>query len=65
MPQACVFPAALTAAFLGVDMFKVAVNGVDDPLNVRTRELIVPVAKDEVGTEIDAAEVLVFAAPEA
>jgi iron(III) transport system ATP-binding protein len=50
--------------FLGVvDMFEVAVNGVDGPLKGRTRESIAFAPKDEVGIEIDPAEVLVFAAP--
>jgi iron(III) transport system ATP-binding protein len=52
--------------FLGVvDMFEVAVNGVDRLLKGRTREPVVFAPKDEVGIEIDPAEVLVFAAPEA
>jgi iron(III) transport system ATP-binding protein len=50
--------------FLGVvDMFEVAVNGVDRWLKGRTRESIAAMPKDEVGIEIDPAEVLVFAAP--
>jgi iron(III) transport system ATP-binding protein len=52
--------------FLGVvDMFEVAVNGVDRSLKGRTRETIAFAAKDEVGIAIDPAEVLVFAAPDA
>jgi iron(III) transport system ATP-binding protein len=52
--------------FLGVvDMFEVAVNGVDRRLKGRTRESIAFAAKDEVAVAIDPAEVLVFAAPEA
>jgi len=52
--------------FLGVvDMFEVAVNGIDRFLKGRTRETISFAAKDEVGIEIDPAEVLVFAAPDA
>ncbi|HKF99567.1 MAG TPA: ABC transporter ATP-binding protein [Xanthobacteraceae bacterium] len=52
--------------FLGVvDMFEVAVNGIDRVLKGRTRETIAFTAKDEVAIEIDPAEVLVFAAPEA
>jgi iron(III) transport system ATP-binding protein len=52
--------------FLGVvDMFEVAVNGVDRWLKGRTRESIAAAPKDEVGIEIDPAEVLVFAAPRA
>src|SRR5262249_15684001 len=52
--------------FLGVvDMFEVAVNGIDRWLKGRTRESIAFAAKDEVAIEIDPAEVLVFAAPEA
>ena len=52
--------------FLGVvDMFEVAVNGLDRFLKGRTRESIAFAAKDEVAIEIDPAEVLVFAAPEA
>jgi iron(III) transport system ATP-binding protein len=50
--------------FLGVvDMFEVAVNGIDRWLKGRTRESILAAPKDEVGIEIDPAEVLVFAAP--
>jgi iron(III) transport system ATP-binding protein len=50
--------------FLGVvDMFEVAVNGIDRWLKGRTRESIAAVPKEEVGIEIDPAEVLVFAAP--
>jgi iron(III) transport system ATP-binding protein len=50
--------------FLGVvDMFEVAVNGIDRWLKGRTRESIMAAPKDEVGIEIDPAEVLVFAAP--
>ena len=50
--------------FLGVvDMFEVAVNGIDRGLKGRTRESIAAAPKDEVGIEIDPAEVLVFAAP--
>jgi iron(III) transport system ATP-binding protein len=50
--------------FLGVvDMFEVAVNGVEGLLKGRTREPIAFAPKDEVGIEIDPAEVLVFAAP--
>jgi iron(III) transport system ATP-binding protein len=50
--------------FLGVvDMFEVAVNGIDRLLKGRTREAILFAPKDEVGVEIDPAEVLVFAAP--
>ena len=52
--------------FLGVvDMFEVAVNGIDRLLKGRTRETVVFAAKDEVAVEVDPAEVLVFAAPEA
>ena len=52
--------------FLGVvDMFEVAVEGLDSPLKGRTRETIAFAPKDEVGIEIDPAEVLVFAASEA
>jgi iron(III) transport system ATP-binding protein len=52
--------------FLGVvDMFEVAVNGIDRLLKGRTRETIIFAAKDEVAVEIDPAEVLVFAVPEA
>ena len=52
--------------FLGVvDMFEVAVNGIDRWLKGRTRESIAFSAKDEIALEIDPAEVLVFAAPEA
>jgi iron(III) transport system ATP-binding protein len=47
--------------FLGVvDMFEIAVNGVDRVLKGRTRETIGFAEKDEVGIEIDPAEVLVF-----
>ena len=50
--------------FLGVvDMFEVGVNGIDRWLKGRTRESIAAAPKDEVGIEIDPAEVLVFAAP--
>jgi iron(III) transport system ATP-binding protein len=50
--------------FLGVvDMFEVAVNGLDRFLKGRTREAIAFAPKDEVGVAIDPAEVLVFAAP--
>ncbi len=52
--------------FLGVvEMFEVGVNGIDRLLKGRTREAIAIAPKDEVGIEIDPAEVLVFAAPEA
>jgi len=52
--------------FLGVvDMFEVAVNGIDRWLKGRTRESIAFAAKDEIALEIDPAEVLVFAASEA
>jgi hypothetical protein len=44
-------------------MFEVAVNGIDRLLKGRTREAILFAPKDEVGVEIDPAEVLVFAAP--
>jgi iron(III) transport system ATP-binding protein len=50
--------------FLGVvDMFEVAVNGLDRLLKGRTRETISFAARDEIGVAIDPAEVLVFAAP--
>jgi iron(III) transport system ATP-binding protein len=50
--------------FLGVvDMFEVAVNGVDRLLKGRTRETISFAARDEIGVAVDPAEVLVFAAP--
>jgi iron(III) transport system ATP-binding protein len=50
--------------FLGVvDLFEVAVNGLDQPLKGRTREPISVPPKSEVGVEVDLAEVLVFAAP--
>lgn len=49
--------------FLGVvEMFEIAVNGVDRWLKGRTRESITFAVKDEVAIEIDPAEVLVFAA---
>jgi len=48
-----------------VEMFEVGVNGIDRLLKGRTREAIAIAPKDEVGIEIDPAEVLVFAAPEA
>jgi iron(III) transport system ATP-binding protein len=52
--------------FLGVvDLFEVAVNGVDRVLKGRTRETIVFAEKDEVAVAVDPAEVLVFAASEA
>jgi iron(III) transport system ATP-binding protein len=52
--------------FLGVvEMFEIAVNGVDRWLKGRTRESITFAAKDEVAVEIDPAEVLVFAASDA
>jgi iron(III) transport system ATP-binding protein len=50
--------------FLGVvEMFEIAVNGVDRWLKGRTRESITFAVKDEVAIEIEPAEVLVFAAP--
>jgi iron(III) transport system ATP-binding protein len=49
--------------FLGVvDMFEVAVNGIDRVLKGRTRETVIFAEKDEVGVTVDPAEVLVFAA---
>jgi iron(III) transport system ATP-binding protein len=49
--------------FLGVvDMFEVAVNGIEQRLQGRTRDAIAVPLKSEVGIEIDPAEVLVFAA---
>jgi iron(III) transport system ATP-binding protein len=50
--------------FLGVvDMFEVAVNGIDQLLQGRTRDPIRVPLKSEIGIEIEPAEVLVFAAP--
>lgn len=52
--------------FLGVvDLFEVAVNGLDRPLKGRTREPISVPPNSDVGVEVDPAEVLVFAATEA
>jgi iron(III) transport system ATP-binding protein len=52
--------------FLGVvELFEIAVNGLDKPLKARVREAQAPPPKSEIGIEIDPAEVLVFAAPEA
>ncbi len=45
-----------------VDMFEVAVNGLDRLLKGRTRETISFAARDEIGVAVDPAEVLVFAA---
>jgi iron(III) transport system ATP-binding protein len=52
--------------FLGVvDLFEVAVNGIDQPLKGRTRDPTTVPLKSEVGVEIEPAEVLVFAASQA
>ena len=49
--------------FLGVvDLVEFAVEGLDRPLKGRIREPV-PSVKQDVGIEIDPAEVLVFAAP--
>jgi iron(III) transport system ATP-binding protein len=52
--------------FLGVvELFEIVVNGLDKPLKARVRETQAPPPRSEIGIEIDPAEVLVFAAPEA
>jgi iron(III) transport system ATP-binding protein len=66
-PAGLYVPGRLEARhFLGVvDLFEVAVNGLDQPLKGRTREPIAVPPKSEVSIEVDLAEVLVFAATEA
>ncbi|MEA2934909.1 MAG: iron(III) transport system ATP-binding protein [Variibacter sp.] len=52
--------------FLGeVELLEIAVNGIEAPLKARARAGRTPPLKSEVGVEIDPAEVLVFAAPDA
>ena len=50
---------------LGVELLEIVVNGIDEPLTARVREPVVTPPKSEIGIEIVAAEVLVFAASEA
>jgi iron(III) transport system ATP-binding protein len=52
--------------FLGVvELVEIAVNGLDRPLKGRVRDPIVLPEKSEIAIDIDPAEVLVFAAPDA
>lgn len=52
--------------FLGeVELLEIAVNGLDEPLKARARAVRLPAARADVRIEINPAEVLVFAAPEA
>ena len=52
--------------FLGVvELVEIAVEGLDRPLKGRIRDPLVLAEKSEIGIEIDQAEVLVFAAPDA
>jgi iron(III) transport system ATP-binding protein len=52
--------------FLGVvELVEIAVEGLDRPLKGRVRDHLVVPEKSEIGIEVDQAEVLVFAAPDA
>jgi iron(III) transport system ATP-binding protein len=52
--------------FLGVvELVEIAVEGLDRPLKGRIRDPLVLAEKSEIGIEVDQAEVLVFAAPDA
>jgi len=66
-PAGLCIPARLERRrFLGVvDLYEIAVNGLDKPLKARVREPVPVPAKSDIGLEIDPAEVLVFAASEA
>jgi iron(III) transport system ATP-binding protein len=52
--------------FLGVvELVEIAVEGLDRPLKGRVRDHLALADKSEIGIEVDQAEVLVFAAPDA
>jgi iron(III) transport system ATP-binding protein len=52
--------------FLGVvELVEIAVEGLDRPLKGRVRDPLALADKSEIGIEVDQAEVLVFAAPDA
>jgi iron(III) transport system ATP-binding protein len=52
--------------FLGVvELVEIAVEGLDRPLKGRVRDHLALADKSEIGIEVDPAEVLVFAAPDA
>jgi iron(III) transport system ATP-binding protein len=53
----------LSRRFLGeVDLVQVAVQGLENPLQARVRGLLPAQPGEDVGVDIDPAEVLVFAA---
>jgi iron(III) transport system ATP-binding protein len=62
-PGFCIPGRVLERRFLGeVDLVYIAVNGLDQPLQARTREAYRPNEGQEVGIDVDRDEVLVFAA---
>lgn len=61
-PGFCLPGRVLSRRFLGeVDLVHLAVQGVDTPLQARSREAYRPPAGQDVGVDVDASEVLVFA----
>jgi iron(III) transport system ATP-binding protein len=62
-PGFCLPGRVLTRRFLGeVDLVHLAVQGLDAPLQARTRESFRPGEGEDVGIDVDPDEVLVFAA---
>ncbi len=62
-PGFCIPGRVLERRFLGeVDLVYLAVNGLDQPLQARTREAYRPDEGQDVGIDVDRDEVLVFAA---
>jgi iron(III) transport system ATP-binding protein len=62
----CVPGRIVRRLFLGeVDFVEIIIPGVDKPLKARPREHVAYRAGEEIGVEIEAAEVLVFGAPDA
>jgi iron(III) transport system ATP-binding protein len=62
-PGFCLPGRVVSRRFLGeVDLVHVAVQGLDRPLQARTRESFRPAEGEDVGIDVDSNEVLVFAA---
>jgi iron(III) transport system ATP-binding protein len=62
-PGFCIPGRVVSRRFLGeVDLVHVAVQGLDRPIQARTRESFRPAEGDDVGIDVDSNEVLVFAA---
>jgi len=62
-PGFCLPGRVASRRFLGeVDLVHVAVQGLDRPLQARTRAAFRPVEGQDVGVDLDPHEVLVFAA---